>query len=87
MILFRRKGDRGSKDVAKSALEGAWVFHWLQSIGKKRFRCYFITPFGVGEGQDVSQETWQVELWQPSQLLAAMILWGDCQFHMESVSR
>ena len=47
---------------------------------KRRFRLYFIAHFGVGEGQDVSQETWQVRLWQPSRLLAAMILCGDCQF-------
>ena len=35
MILFPRRGDCESKDVAKSALEGAWVVHWLQSIGKE----------------------------------------------------
>ena len=32
VALLRKRGDRGSRDVAKSALEGAWVVHWLQSI-------------------------------------------------------
>ena len=36
--------------MAKSALEGAWGVHWLQSIGNEEVSRLLHRSFGVGEG-------------------------------------